>query len=185
MTERDVSALSKRMAVESAASESALSGDEAADILFQLLLDVARRQHPQIAAVLVGDAKVSDVTPELLSRVFQAHGIWFQLLAIAEQHTAMRERRHDERERGEAAVQGTFANLVATAAARGVAASELRDELASMRIRPVITAHPTEAKRVTVLEKHRRIYRLLVELEQPRWTARERAALIDQLRDEI
>ena len=52
-------------------------------------------------------------------------------------------------------------------------------------MRPVITAHPTEAKRVTVLEKHRRIYRLLVELEQPRWTGRERAAIIDQLRDEI
>jgi len=38
---------------------------------------------------------------------------------------------------------------------------------------------------VTVLEKHRRIYRLLVELEQPRWTARERAGIIDFLRDEI
>ncbi|WOJ88148.1 phosphoenolpyruvate carboxylase [Methylocapsa polymorpha] len=184
MTQRDASALAAR-AAEAASAESALSGDEAADILFQLLLDVARRQHPQIASVLVGDSKVSDVTPELLSRVFQAHGIWFQLLAIAEQHSAMRERRQDERERGEAAVQGTFANLVATAAARGVEAAELRDQLASMRIRPVITAHPTEAKRVTVLEKHRRIYRLLVELEQPRWTARERAALIDQLRDEI
>ncbi len=185
MTERDISALSKQMAVESAVGKSALSGDEAADILFQLLLDVARRLHPQIASVLVGDVKVSDVTPELLSRVFQAHGIWFQLLAIAEQHTAMRERRRDERDRGETAAQGTFANLVATAAARGIEASELRGQLASMRIRPVITAHPTEAKRVTVLEKHRRIYRLLVDLEQPRWTNRERAALIDQLRDEI
>ena len=46
-----------------------------------------------------------------------------------------------------------------------------------LRIRPVITAHPTEAKRVTVLEKHRRIYRRLVDLESPRWTPRERQAL--------
>ncbi len=185
MTARDVGLLLKRMATEPAVGEPASSGDEAADLLFQLLLDVARRQHPQIASVLVGDAKVSDVTPELLSRVFQAHGIWFQLLAIAEQHAAMRERRRDERERGEEAAQGTFSNLVATAASRGVEASDLRDQLAALRIRPVITAHPTEAKRVTVLEKHRRIYRLLVELEQPRWTVRERSAFLDQLRDEI
>ena len=52
-------------------------------------------------------------------------------------------------------------------------------------MRPVITAHPTEAKRVTVLEKHRRIYRRLVDLESPRWTPRERQALIDGLRNEI
>ena len=52
-------------------------------------------------------------------------------------------------------------------------------------MRPVITAHPTEAKRVTVLEKHRRIYRRLVDLESPRWTPRERQALIQGLQNEI
>ncbi|WP_036260467.1 phosphoenolpyruvate carboxylase [Methylocapsa aurea] len=184
MIERDLTTPAGRIAAE-AGADSALSGDEAADILFQLLLDIAHRLHPEIESVLVGDAKVADLTPELLSRVFQVHGIWFQLLAIVEQHSAMRERRHVERELGAEAVQGTFSNLASRAAELGIKAPELRDKLASMRIRPVITAHPTEAKRVTVLEKHRRIYRLLVELEQPRWTARERAALIDQLRDEI
>src|SRR4029079_3851293 len=43
----------------------------------------------------------------------------------------------------------------------------------------------TEAKRVTVLEKHRRIYRRLVDLESPRWTPRERQTLIGGLRNEI
>ena len=64
-------------------------------------------------------------------------------------------------------------------------ASEIRELLEILRVRPVITAHPTEAKRVTVLEKHRRIYRRLVDLESPRWTPRERQALIDGLRNEI
>jgi phosphoenolpyruvate carboxylase len=57
--------------------------------------------------------------------------------------------------------------------------------LGILRIRPVITAHPTEARRVTVLEKHRRVYRRLVDLESPRWTPRERQALVDGLRNEI
>jgi phosphoenolpyruvate carboxylase len=87
--------------------------------------------------------------------------------------------------RGETAVHGTFTSIIAEAAYQRTSAQELRCLLASIHISPVITAHPTEAKRVTVLEKHRRIYRLLVEFEQPRWTTRERAGIIDKLRDEI
>jgi phosphoenolpyruvate carboxylase len=144
--------------------QAALDGEETADILFELLANVVHRQHPEVAAVLRGKSEPGDFAPELLARVFQAHGIWFQLLAIVEQHTAMRLRRQTERVRGETAVQGTFASFIAEAANQGAAAQDLRDLFASTRIRPVITAHPTEAKRVTVLEKHRRIYRLLVEI---------------------
>src|SRR2546426_367461 len=64
-------------------------------------------------------------------------------------------------------------------------ADEMGALVSNLRIRPVITAPPTEAKRVTVLERHRRIYRRLVDLEAPRWTPRERLALIDGLRTEI
>jgi phosphoenolpyruvate carboxylase len=162
-----------------------LGGEETVEILYRILLDVVDSHHPEVALVLRGEIKVADVPADLLARAFQVQGIWFQLLAIAEQHTAMHDRRVIERERSEAAVPNTFEHLVADAAAIGIGADEIHEKLSSLRIRPVITAHPTEAKRVTVLEKHRRIYRLLVELEQPRWTERERGALYDQLRDEI
>ncbi|MGH8728344.1 MAG: phosphoenolpyruvate carboxylase, partial [Burkholderiales bacterium] len=123
--------------------------------------------------------------PEALSRTFQAQGIWFQLVSIAEQNFAMRRRRAIEKERGIAGVRGTFAYVVAEAAKGGVSPEKIQAVLNDLRVRPVITAHPTEAKRVTVLEKHRKIYRLLVELESPRWTARERSALVIALRNEI
>ncbi len=175
-----------RIAYPREASEAPPAGDVIAALLFELLLEVVRRHHPEIAPVLAGEAVIDKgAPPEFLARVFQAHGIWFQLLSIVEQDAAMGERRRIEKELGDQAVQGTFANVIAKAAKLGIAAQELGEKLAAIRVRPVITAHPTEAKRVTVLEKHRRIYRLLVELEQPRWTARERAAIIDQLRDEI
>src|ERR1700730_16356266 len=162
-----------------------LDGEETADLLFELLADIVQRQHPEVAAALRGKPEPGDFVPESLSRIFQAHGIWFQLLSIVEQHTAMRLRRQTERVRGEAAVESTFANVIAEAAKLGIDAKEIRGRLTSTRVRPVITAHPTEAKRVTVLEKHRRIYLLLVELEQQRWTERERAGIMDKLRDEI
>ena len=120
--------------------QAALDGEETADILFELLAGVVHRQHPEVAAALRGKSGAGNFAPDLLARVFQAHGIWFQLLAIVEQHTAMRLRRQTERVRGETAVEGTFANLIAEAANLGVDAQELGGRLASARIRPVITA---------------------------------------------
>ncbi|MGC2409937.1 MAG: phosphoenolpyruvate carboxylase [Methyloceanibacter sp.] len=158
---------------------------EAADLLFRLLLDVARRHQPEIEPVLRGGAVVADFTPELMARALQAQGIWFQLLSIAEQNAAMRRRRKIERERGREQVRGTFANVLGEASRDGIGPEQIQKLLANLRIRPVLTAHPTESKRVTVLEKYRKIYLLLRELENPRWTERERGELIDQLRDRI
>ena len=125
------------------------------------------------------------LSPELLARTLQVQGIWFQLLSIAEQNAAMRRRRQIEAERGHEQLRGTFAQVIAAAAERACRPPTIHRLLESLRIRPVITAHPTEAKRVTVLEKHRRIYRRLVELESPRWTPRERQALVAGLRNDI
>jgi phosphoenolpyruvate carboxylase len=135
--------------------------------------------------VLRGERPPSELSPELLARALQVQGIWFQLLSIAEQNAAMRRRRQTEAERGYEQVRGTFAHVVSSADETGIPPGEVRALLEIMRIRPVITAHPTEAKRVTVLEKHRRIYRRLVDLESPRWTPRERQALVDGLQNEI
>ena len=164
---------------------SGTSAEEAANILFELLLEVVRQHQPEIEPVLKGGADIYGFTPELMARALQAQGIWFQLIAIAEQNAAMRRRRRTERARGREALRGTFANVIAEAAEDGVPARQIEGLLSNLRIRPVITAHPTESKRVTVLEKYRRIYLLLRDLELPRWTELERTRLLADLKDQI
>ncbi len=153
--------------------------------LFDLLTKVAARHRPDIVPMLRNEVTDLSLAPDVLGRALQAQGIWFQLLGIAEQNAAMRRRRETESKRGYQNVRGTFAQLLADAAQAGVKADHVRAILGGLRIRPVITAHPTEAKRVTVLERHRSIYRRLMELESPRWTTRERAELILKLECEI
>ena len=155
------------------------------ELLARLLTDVVECHEPEAARVLRGEATTGNLAPRLLARTLQAQGILFQLLAIAEQNRDMRNRRELEREHGRAAVKGTFAAVFEKSAADGIPDERIRELLQSIRIRPVITAHPTEAKRVTVLERHRRIYLRLFDLESPRWTQRERDELIGSLRDEI
>src|SRR4030095_4407119 len=71
-----------------------------ADLLFNLLLDVIHAHHPVLDPVMRGEPAPTDQSPELMARTIQAQGIWFQLLSIAEQNSAMRERRRSEVEKG-------------------------------------------------------------------------------------
>ncbi len=159
--------------------------NENVELVFKLLIDVIRVRQPEIEPVLLGEATVPDNNRELLLRALQAQGIWFQLLGVVEENAGMRRRRLLETEQGADAVAGTFANLMKYASDTGIPAAEIQELLDRARIRPVITAHPTEAKRVTVLEIHRRIYLLLIQIESLRWTPSEREAFIDELRSEI
>jgi len=94
--------------------------------------------------------------------LLQAFGIWFQLVNIADENVAMRARRRIERDGGPDRLAGTFAHAIAAAAAAGLDAAAVGRIVGALDVRPTLTAFPTEAKRVTVLEIHRRVYRSLV-----------------------
>lgn len=146
---------------------------------------VLTKRCPQIIPIMDGEAEIPANSPQLLSELLEAWGIWFQLLSIAEENTGMSRRRREEKALGTDAVSGTFANVFANAAKAGVSAEKIQELLDNAYICPTITAHPTEAKRITVLEIHRRIYVLLYRLEAPRWTDRERVAIEQELQNEI
>ncbi len=107
----------------------------------------------------------------------QAYSIAFQLLNQAEENAVAQTRRRAERAGGLAGEAGSWEQALASARAAGLDDDAVADLLGSLRIEPVLTAHPTEAKRQTVLEHHRTLYRLLVELENSMWTPSERAAI--------
>lgn len=155
------------------------------DLLYRCWLDVIEIRCPRIRPVVSGHRRIDDNDADLLLTCLQAWGIWFQLLNIAEENTAMRRRRQTEEALGLEHVPGTFAHAIAEAKAAGFEPDRFQKLLDALQVIPTLTAHPTEAKRVTVLEIHRRIYVLLYELESSRWTARERVRLTDSLRMEI
>jgi phosphoenolpyruvate carboxylase len=155
------------------------------ELLLELLSIVVRTRAPDAAAALDGERLDRGGTPQSIERSLQLIGTWAQLLSIAELHDVMRARRRLETEQGFEHLTGTFAGVIAAWREGGVPAEAVRELLAKMHVSPTLTAHPTEAKRVTVLEKHRSIYRRLVELDAVRWTPRERELLIEGIRNEI
>lgn len=153
-------------------------------LLHESLCKVIRARRPDVLEYFEHTTAPGD-NGEQLVNLMQAWGIWFQLLDIAEENAGMRRRRMAERLGGPAGVPGTFASVIAAAADAGVPFERIQEVLVQCRVQPTITAHPTEAKRVTVLQIHRRIYLLLFKLEETRWTKRERAELVESLDSEI
>lgn len=159
--------------------------DDLVELLYEQLLSVIRTRQPDIEPFLEGQKDIQSISDVQVLYVLEANGIWYQLLSIAEQNAMVQQRRQIEKEHSRDRVPGTFAYTFATATQHGINAEEIQKILNNSFICPVITAHPTEAKRVTVLEVHRRIYVLLKQLELTRWTPRERDDLIHELRNEI
>ncbi len=111
----------------------------------------------------------------------QAYSIAFQLLNIVEERTAAQVRRLREKELGPEAEVGLWADNLAAMRQLGLSEQELLDVLRSVRVEPVLTAHPTEAKRATVRERHREIYTLMNRHENTAYTEREQCRLGRQI----
>jgi phosphoenolpyruvate carboxylase len=151
--------------------------------LRRLWRNVIWRRAPQVAG-LIEEAQAGLPQGDAAIPCLQAITIWFMLTRIMEENVAMRDRRQTEAQQGATAVDGSFAKALAELDPdmSGTAFAEMARQLS---VGPTLTAHPTEAKRVTVLEIHRRIYRHLVALETQRWTPRERDEILRDIECEI
>ena len=103
---------------------------------------------------------------------------WFQLLNLAEDNERVRRLRA----RGDES-PGSVREPSGECRRGGVSADELTETLAAAELRLVLTAHPTEARRRTTIEKLARIFGTLRELDDgaiPERAAFERLAEIAQ-----
>ena len=113
--------------------------------------------------------------------MLRAFGLYFQLANLAEQHHRLRRRRedaHDGRVSRES-LDDAFARLDA------VPADELVARAAGTRIQLVLTAHPTETTRRSVLLSHIRIQSELVVLDDARVSPAERRDSEQRIAEEV
>lgn len=116
------------------------------------------------------------------NRAAQAQSIAFQLLNLAEENSAAQQRRHVEAELGLAHDAGNWGNVFERLRALGLTGPQIAATLREIRVEPVLTAHPTEAKRATVLACHRELYLLLVKRENQMWTPHEQRSIREDIK---
>ena len=157
-------------------------------------LDLVERVRGRAIAARRGDgppagraARASLATLDVAELEMLAHAFstFFQLANLAEEKERVRALGRRDRATGRAPVSGSVAAAVVRLGAAGDDLDTLVSAIARLRISPVLTAHPTEARRRTVLLALRRMYALLDELDDARLTPAGDADLRRRLREEI
>lgn len=141
--------------------------------LHDVLESVARPELAQALPWLDGASDGGDVAGNP-SDTAQVYSIAFQLLDMIEDQVAQRTRQERENLLGPEAEKGLWPECLATLRDEGLSQEAIAEVLQSVRVEPVFTAHPTEAKRPSVRERHRDLYDRLLSLEDPSHTRQER-----------
>ena len=142
-------------------------------------LEEAAREHAK--AFRAGDAAAGDrlealvagtsvEEAQVLTRAFTSY---FQLVNLAEDNERVRRIRRREAENPDTPRRGSIREAVGLLADRGVDADGLRSLLARAEVRLVLTAHPTEARRRTVIAKLARVFAVLRDLDERRGLPRD------------
>lgn len=128
-------------------------------------------------------AIVSALPIDEQGRLVRAFSLYFQLANLAEQHHRIRRRRQYAVERRVAAesLDAAFNDLQAA----GVSDAQLRDAARRVSLELVLTAHPTEATRRTVLTAQLQISELLHRLDDPQLSEPGRRDIEDALAEQI
>lgn len=138
------------------------------EFLIGCYTDMLTRIHETDLIPLVTRANQSvNADPSLLpgEKVIQALSIYFQLMTMVEENAATQFRRKMEDPDSQTPVRGSWSEAFRIWKEAGVPEEDMLRALSETTVIPVLTAHPTEAKRVTVIEIHRELYLLLVQRE--------------------
>ena len=130
-------------------------------------------------------AEVAALSTDAARATASAFAVYFDLVNLAEEGQRIRVLRERERARDPEPLDESLRETIAQLKARGVTATQMAALVAALRIELVLTAHPTEAKRRTVLSKLQRIAESLRRLHDPDLLPRERERETAELRSEV
>ena len=158
----------------------------------QAFFDTVEQVRHLAKAAHAGERPLADLTRVLgslpvdaaipLARAF-TH--FLNLANVAEQHHRIRRRRAYQRDPTSDPQRGSCEDTFARLLAGGVTPDHLHDAVCRLHIELVLTSHPTEVSRRTMIHKYNRIAALLAGNDRPDLTLPERDDLIAALRREI
>lgn len=159
-------------------------GQAAFDLIEQIRqLSVAFRRHADQSADKALKKLLKGLTGDQAVSVIRAFTYFSHLANLAEDRHHIRRRAVHERAGN--LQEGSLARTLQKLHKAGIAPADVVHTLASAHISPVLTAHPTEVQRKSILDAERAIARLLGERDEPQRLPRERSDIEAQIRARV
>ncbi len=132
-------------------------------------------------------AVIEALDPRTLALVVRAFSTYFSLVNIAEEASQHQQRRRQMRDRlkGHGLWRGSFDSVLVELEHDKVSAEQMQALLNRLAYIPVITAHPTEAKRRSIMYALRRIFLTNEKLNDTRLGKSQRQEIVDELETQI
>ncbi|MDR2214658.1 MAG: phosphoenolpyruvate carboxylase, partial [Nevskiaceae bacterium] len=131
-------------------------------------------------------ARVTGCPPATARDLVRAFSTWFQAVNLAERvHRIRRRREYFLAEDAGKLQPGGVQDCLATLHAQGVPLEQVLELLDTVRIQPLLIAHPTESTRRTQLRRQQRMASALLDRLNPNLDPTERRHLWDRLRTEV
>jgi phosphoenolpyruvate carboxylase len=147
------------------------------DCFQKVLHQLGEQELEKILAQKSNPQDIDWEAAELEEKHIQVLSIFLQLMNLVEENAAVQGRRQLVNEKGLAAIRGSWGETLTRWKNQGLTPSEMLDCIKRTQVYPVLTAHPTEAKRKSILDLHREIYLNLVKLENNAYSRLEKQAL--------
>jgi len=129
-------------------------------------------------------AYIESLDADTLSQVVRGFSTYFSLVNIAEEAAQHQERRRQLKQ-GAQLWRGSFDSALHDFIQLGMSADQVQLLFDKLAYIPVITAHPTEAKRRSILYAQRRIFETNEKLNDSRLSRQQRQHVIDELETQI
>ena len=157
-------------------------GPEALELVetIRIAAKARRNNEPEAARVLEEAIKNTSLAEKQI--LIKAFGNYFQLINITEDQQRIRVLRERE---ANGDLHDDIDTSIQQLRQKGLSAGQMRDVLEQLRLRFVLTAHPSEAKRKEVLVKLRHIAQMMTEHERIDLLPREERRLLNELSEEI
>lgn len=148
-------------------------------------LTISLRNHFDHDVNEVLKNEIRQLKPPIREQVIRAFSVFFQLVNIAEQNHRIRRRREYQLEDDHIIQPDSLEGAIFSLKNHEISEDVIQSVLNTLSLELIITAHPTESMKRTVLEIQKRIATLLKDFDNKTLTKRERNELKESLINEV
>jgi phosphoenolpyruvate carboxylase len=147
----------------------------------KVLTDLGEVQLAKFLDQEIDSKKITDWGHDLEEKQIQVLSIYLQLMNLTEENAAVQFRRKKVDEDGMADIRGSWAETFERWKKQGLEEPQMLETIKMINVSPVLTAHPTEAKRISILDLHRELYLTLIKLDNSNYSNIERKTIEEEI----